>query len=248
MDTKLIKEFGTEILCYRLSTVRQKKRMQYEDFDKQLIALSKEETVLYRNKYKPEWEPLTPPIQRGWKRFFVLRDDVAKSKHAGFFENILTKINTYDWSYRKDFKIRKRKFGRKIYVVKQQMLLKPDERHFNKLKFTDAEKQFFHPEYSYERGSGKFIKRYVFNEPWRYMLRIHPNMIDKTRKIDSEKELRLQIIRNYIDRNGYRNRLEKVWYRHHLKEWRLIEKPGEKDLFKNKSLSTILDITREEVL
>ena len=107
MDTKLIKQFGTDILCYRIRTARQKKRMQYEDFDKQLIALSKEEIILHN--HNPGWEPLTPPVQRGWKRFFVLRDDVARSDDAQFFQNILAKINTEKWSYRKDFKKKKRK-------------------------------------------------------------------------------------------------------------------------------------------
>ena len=37
MDTKFIQQYGEDILCYRLRTARQKKRMQYEDFDKQLI-------------------------------------------------------------------------------------------------------------------------------------------------------------------------------------------------------------------
>ncbi len=182
MDTKLIKQFGTDILCYRIRTARQKKRMRYEDFDKQLLALSKEENILYKNKYTPQWESLKPPFQRGWKRYYVLRDDIARGKHAEFFENILKKINTHDWSYRKDFKVKKRKFGRKIYVVKAQPLLKPDEWHFNKLGFNEAEKQFFHPEYVYEQARGKFVKRYVFNEPWRFVLRVRPNMIDQEKE------------------------------------------------------------------
>ncbi len=40
MDTKLIQQYGEDILCYRLRTARQKKRMRYEDFDKQLIQLA----------------------------------------------------------------------------------------------------------------------------------------------------------------------------------------------------------------
>src|SRR5690349_6246627 len=93
MDSKLVKQYGSEILSYRLRTVRQKKRMQYEDFDKKLLKLDKEETRLCKQKQVIIWEPLKPPVQRGWNRFFVLREDVATSKHAAFFENILKKIN-----------------------------------------------------------------------------------------------------------------------------------------------------------
>lgn len=74
---------------------RQKKRMQYEDFDKQLISLDKKRDDLQELKRNLGWEPLIPPVQKGWKRFFVLRDDVERSKHAEFFQNILKKINTY---------------------------------------------------------------------------------------------------------------------------------------------------------
>ena len=78
MDKKLIEQYGTEILSYRLRTARQKKRMQYEDFDKQLIQLHEEESALRSQKRNLGWEPLIPPVQKGWKRFFVLRDDVAR--------------------------------------------------------------------------------------------------------------------------------------------------------------------------
>ena len=242
MDTKPIKQFGSDILCYRIRTARQKKRMQYEDFDKQLLALSKEENILYKNKYTPEWEPLTPPIQRGWKRYFVLRVDVARSKQAQFFEDILKKINTHDWSYRKDFKVKKRKFGRKIYVVKAQQLLKPGEWHFNRLGLNEAERQFFHPEYVYEQARGKFVKHYVFNEPWRFVLRVRPDMINRKKKIDSVTEARLDEIRNYIQRNDLRKRLQKIFDGNYKRKvWNQTEKEREKYVFKSKSLCQILN-------
>jgi hypothetical protein len=242
MDRKLIQQYGTEILSYRLRTVRQKKRMQYEDFDKQLIQLYKEDKALGIKAKNLGWESLTPPVQKGWKRFFVLRDDVARSKHAGFFEKILKKINTYDWSYRKDFKIRKRKFGRKQYVVKPQNLLQPNPYRFAKLGFSDEEKQFFHEEWSYNR-SGELVKHYVFIEPWRFVLRVRPNMIDKIKRIDGEIESRSKEIDNYLDTNHYRKRLSRIldgacykyWKRYDAKDAR------NKSPFRNKSFQQILN-------
>ena len=182
MDTKIIQQYGTEILCYRIRTARHKKRMQYKDFDKQLIKIHKEEKDLYQKRRNLDWEPLIPPVQKGWKRFFVLREDVAKSMHKVFYENILSKINTSDWSHRKDFKVKKRRRGRKTYVVKGQKLLEPDEYHFQKLGFSDVEKQFFHVEYHFEGWNRQLGKKYVFNEPWRFVLRVRPNMIDKIQR------------------------------------------------------------------
>jgi hypothetical protein len=225
--------------------------MQYEDFDKQLIALEKEQNPLYISRYKPEYEPLLPPVQKGWKRFFVLRDDVARSNDAQFFENILKKINTKTIYWKKDFKVRKRKLGRKIYVVQPQELFKPDENEFIKLKFTEKEKSFFLAEFHYNSWKRKFELRYVFNEPWRFVLCIRPNMIDKQRKIHPEKEARLDEIRNYLKRNNYDKRLYRMVNGHYqYKYWKVlgvqIEKPKEKNPFKNKSASDIIDLVKQE--
>src|SRR4051812_19284598 len=109
MDTKLIQQYGEDIRCYRLRTARQRKRMQYEDFDKQLIQLDKEEDRLYRQKMNLGWEALHPPVQKGWVRSFILREDIARSRYAFFFEAMLKKINTYEYSWRKDFKRKKKR-------------------------------------------------------------------------------------------------------------------------------------------
>ncbi len=115
--------------------------MQYEDFDKQLLKLHREEDTLWKQRANLGWEPLTPPVQKGWKRFFVLREDVARSKQADFYERILKKINTYAQSYRKDFKGKKEGEGAryKKYVVKKQYLLEPQASHCEAW-FSDLEK------------------------------------------------------------------------------------------------------------
>jgi hypothetical protein len=209
MDSKLVKQYGTEILSYRLRTVRQKKRMQYEDFDKKLLRLNKERERLYKQQRDLGWEPLIPPVQKGWKRFFVLREDVARSKHAEFFQNILTKINTYDWSYRRDFRVRKRRYGRNKYAVKTQSLLRPCERYFQRLNFTDVEKSFFYEVWKMDHKK-QLEKYYVFSEPWRFVLRVRPNMIDKVKRRDEVIERRLEEIDQYLEWNKYSGRLQKL--------------------------------------
>ena len=232
MDTTIIQQYGEDILCYRLRTARQKTRMQYEDFNKQLIQLYKEEKVLHEQQRNLGWETLCPPVQKGWKRFFVLRDDVARSKHAGFFQEILKKIDTYDWSYRKDFKIRKRKLGRKIYVVKIQKLLEPSEHHFIKLGFDEKEKNLFHEAWSSYKQK-PYVKRYVFNEPWRFVLRVRPNMIDKVKKRDEIIESRLKWIADHLERNDYRKKQTRLLRGHYQwKEWRDFEKFKEVSLLR----------------
>lgn len=246
MDKKIIQQYGEDVLCYRLRTARQKKRMQYEDFDKQLIQLHKEENALYEQRRNLGWEPLTPPVQKGWKRFFVLRDDVARSKHADFFEGILKKINTYDWSYRKDFIVKKRRFGKKKYGVKEQKLLAPREWHFEKLGFNEKEKQMFHEVFHNEKWNRGPVKRYVFNEPWRFVLRVRPNMITKVRAKDAVLESRLKQLEDYLENNDLRKRQHRLLYgRYQWRGWRGFEKYNEVNSLKNKSLQQILDMIKE---
>ena len=246
MDTKLIQQYGTEILCYGIRTARHKKRMQYEDFDKQLVAIYKEERELFRKLWDLGWEPLIPPIQKGWKRFFVLREDVAKSKQAEYYENILKKINTYDWSYRKDFKVKRRKSGRKIYVVKRQELLKPWECQFHRLGFTDAEKQFFYEEYHYDKSGRYLSKRFVVNEPWRFVLKVLPNIIDKARSRDEVLEARLKHIDNFLERNQYRSRLDKLLRGSSSRGYRNPEKTRYRNVYRNKNLGQIIELVKNE--
>jgi hypothetical protein len=241
MDTKLIKQYGEQICCYRLRYTRQKKRMQYEDFDKQLIQLDKEEKKLRKQQRNLGWELLNPPIQRGWIRHFVLREDVARGKYAVFFNNILKKINTYEYSWKKDFKKKKRKRGRKIYVLKPQYLLKPYEYQFSKMEFTESEKQFFKEVWEVDWRKQP-VKRYEFVEPWRFVLKVRVNMIDKVRIKDIELESRLNEIDNYFKKNCLRGRLINLLHGNNRWNWRRrVVKAKEKYEYQHKSLNQILD-------
>lgn len=246
MNNKLIQQYGEDILCYRLRTARQKKRMQYEDFEKQLVRLYKEERSLSRQQRDLGWAPLVPPVQKGWKRFFVLRDDVARSRDAAFFEGLLGKINTFDWSHRKDFQIRGRRKGRKTYQVKGQKLLRPYEWEFNRLGFTEKERLFF--DEVWDTGFYKQpVKRFAFNEPWRFVLRTRPNMIEKIRVIDAAIEARLREISSYLEISDMRGSQARLVHGSYQWHWDRTEREKEKHPFKYRPISRILDeITNEQ--
>ena len=240
MDTKLVREFGTEILSYRLRTVRQKKRMQYEDFDKKLLRLKREEDDLYVQERNLGWEPLIPPIQKGWIRFFVLRKDVAESKHAEFFENILKKINTVQWNYRRSFRVRKKRYGRNKYGIKTQQLMIPYESDFMKMGFTEVEKSYFYEVWEMD-SCRKLVKKYVFSEPWRFVLCVRPNMITKIKREDPVIEQRCAEIKSYFEGNAYEHRWSKIIGRGVWKRWHDdAENEREKNVLKNKPLQRVL--------
>ncbi len=246
MDTKLIKQFGTEILSYRLRTGRQKTRLRYEDFDKQLLELDFRLKGLYEKRRNLGWEPLIPPIQRGWKRFFVLQEDVAAGKQADFFEQLLKKINTTNYSWKKDFTIKKRKRGRKIYVVREQRLLAPCEWQFKKLGFSPQEQQLFYEQWQTDKY-GYLSKRYIFSEPWRFALVVKPNMIGKKRVTDPELESEIAQIDQYLERHFYNRRLGKIKDgRFGYKYYRDHPRPGELIFYKKNGLSYWLDQIKTE--
>lgn len=245
MDTKLIREYGADILSYRFRTARQRKRARYEDFDKQLIQLNRERHKLLRQIWNLGWEPLVPPVQKGWKRCFVLRPDVARSRHADFFETILKKINTHDWSHRKDFKVKKRRKGRKYYIVKTQFLRKLYKWEMKKIDFSAKELQYFHEVWESDWRRQQ-VKRYVFTEPWRFVLQVRPNIIDKVKKRDPVLEARKNEISRWFDRNGYCYRLDKL--RGGRYTWWKDEDGlyADKNILRNKTFQQILSEAKAE--
>jgi hypothetical protein len=245
MDTKIIRQYGEEILSYRIRTARQKKRMQHKDFERHLIQLDKEQRALYRQKKSLGWVQLTPHVQKGWKRFFVLREDVARGPHAAFFQEILDKINTKDWSHRKDFLVRKRRQGKKKYVVKSQKLLETSAKDFLKFELSEAQKFFFHEEWKLD-GSKHLRRHFVFSEPWRFVLRTRPNIITKVRVRDEVMEARMKAIDNYLERNGLEWKQVRLLYGNCKWRHRDWKKCDEAYSFETWPLERILDKLKEE--
>ncbi|WP_143019643.1 hypothetical protein [Niabella drilacis] len=244
MDTKLIKQFGAKIGSYRIRTERQKKRLRYKDFDKQLLELDFRLNILYKKRWNLGWEPLTPPFQRGWKRFFVLKEDVATGKQAVFFEQLLKKINTTDYSWRKDFTIKKRKRGRKVYLAKEQHLQAPGERNFKK-HFSPQEQLFFYEQWRTQYGYRS--KHFVFSEPWRFTLTVQPHMISKKRIIDPELSSLIKQTEQYLEKNCYNRRLAKLRAgRLGYKHYRCDPKSKELIFSKKKNVPQWLDEIKSE--
>ena len=244
MNNKFLNE-EADILLYGLRTARQKKRMQYKGFEKKLRALDRERQELWEKKRNLGWIELNPPVMRGWKRFFVLRDDVAESIYATFFQNILDKINTTVFSNRKDFKVRKKRLKRWKYDVKKQELLRPVAWQFRKMGFSEKEQSFF-GEKLIMNQQRMWITVYEFKEPWRFVLKVRPNMITRTRIRDVEMESRHGELMNYFKRRNLEPALSKLKGGRYQygRRWD-GERKKEVYEFKSKSVTKILDAIKE---
>lgn len=233
-----------DLLQYKLKTARQKKRLQKKDFDKQLIQINRKRHTLFRQKQALPMVPLEEPYQKGWKRFFVLRDDVSRSDQAGFYQGILDKINTVQYSGDKSFKLKGKRKRKKIQKDRRQLLKEFDEWqwHNRNQALDKAEKAHFH---QYERwskdGKTKSVV-YRFNEPWRYVLRVKPNMITEVKMLDQALEQEIQLLRNHVTTHQLDYRIDRLKGRKNY--WNGYYegiKPGYKDPFKNKAWHLIKD-------
>ena len=232
------------VMAYRLRTARQKKRLQKEDRDKQLVQLDKRLTYLRQAMRLLPEVPLDEPYQKGWKRFFVLRHDVGNSTRATFYETLLAKINTVKYWPDKAFTVKRRRKGKKVREAIPQDLVEFTVCQWsqNKMKLTDAEKACFHTELRWGVHDLRPHICHVFDEPWRYVLKVERNMITKVKLHDAILEQQFAEVDQYIDGNLLRYRIRSLtngrkdyWKRYQGERLR------ERYPFTNKALHTILD-------
>lgn len=208
-------EWESYVLSGRFKTKRQRKRLLKEDSDKQLMALYAERWEVRKKQHNLGYAELIPPVQKGWKRFFVLRPDVERCKDAAFFRNLLEKINTVTYSHRKDFKYKRRRGGKRVDVDRIQLLREFYAYEWRKLKLTEREMSYFRITWEFAGNSTSIHMKYVFAEPWRYMLRVRPNMITHVKIIDPQLMSREKELDNYFKKHHLYPRAHKLkrgWY------------------------------------
>ncbi|WP_281632180.1 hypothetical protein [Flavobacterium luteolum] len=119
----------------------------------------------------------------------------------------------------------------------------------SKLELTEKEKTHF---YKRERWCGnckRYKIHYVFNEPWRYVLRVSPYMITHTKMVDSDLESEIQVVENYIVNHNLRDKTNRLMHGSSRK-WSYYEKekPKETSPIKNKSLHILYQQYTDEMI
>jgi len=97
----------------RLRNLRSRKRIAREDHEKYLRECIKRQKVLFKQRRELPLVPLEKPYQKGYVRFFVLREDVRQGKQADFFATLLEKINTYQYADTRKFQKKKKRRGKR---------------------------------------------------------------------------------------------------------------------------------------
>lgn len=179
MDNSTMAEESCSLHSFRIRCPRSRKRAVRADREKQLIKLEKERRALWHIKYhKVEYVPLDPPIQRGFRRSFTLREDVARSYRAAFYQGILDKINTVLVHHDRAFTKKLRKKGKKRIPI-PQYLKELDNARFRQLKLTEKEAVLFYLGIAFNPRLRHYGEVWKFREPWRFRLQVRRNMITK---------------------------------------------------------------------
>lgn len=248
MDKKIIQEFGSEILCYKLKTARQKKRAVRSANDKMLLQLHREQRQIRKQQRELGFVDIDPPIVKGWKRYFVLRDDVARCKDAGFYQGILDKINTVKYCTRKDFKTKKWLFRKyKSWKPIEQTVLQPGYFEFKKLELTEKEEALFEERLVKHEWRNEWLRVFVFTQQWRFVLRVRQNVITSVKAIDGQLERREKEIRDYFERTNKGDELDRLLGYRVSRNRRWNPNPKSKERFKSKTILQIIDEIKEIV-
>ena len=245
MDKKIIEKYGSDINCYTLKTARQKKRAVKTAKEQYLLGLNRERNKIRIQQSALGYVVLNPPIVRGWKRYFVLREDVARCNDAAFYQNILDKINCIEICKRKDFKTKKKYLRKKgNWELIEQKVKQYEERDFNKCNFSDKVKILFEEKFIKINWRKGLIKVFVFKEQWRFVFKVKPNIITHVKAVDEKLERRSYEIRDYLERTNKQNTLNRL-LGHSIGRWRAwdnSEKP--KYRFDKENLKQMLDVIK----
>ncbi len=242
--------FATEqdwVMSCNLHTKRWKIRRRQTASDKKIIGLYKELQSLWHIIHNMEYEELEVPIQRGYKRHFELCESIKWGNDADFFQRILNKINAVQYSKDKQFKkVRSRRIGKYKYrKIGNPMLKDLTKKQFETLG--EKEKWYFYPIETYYPNTKLWISRYRFIEPWRFEVRIRPNMLTKVQKRNWEAEYRKNEIESYLGTKKLFVKTEKTRraYKYWLKDEWYYRPPMENPL-QNKPLHEVVEEYNEE--
>jgi hypothetical protein len=227
-----------------INNSRLQRKQNKDSFEKKLIKLSRRRNELWDEILNLPLIELEQPYQRGYKRYFVLKNDIAHGDKEHFYQNILDKINTIQYHSDEKFQTKKRRKRKRVYVDKPQFLKNLTEYEWSKnpkMILTDQERACFELKDVYYHQFKRIQKEYVFSQPWRFRLTVEPNMITHIRQIDNELEKELKYINNYMDAHNLNVKLDKMFgrkntYKSYHRSWDLAPRVKRED-FKEKAKS-----------
>ena len=213
----------TQLLPYRLKSARRKRRLLKEDRDKQLLKLDRERQRISKDPEYLTTVRLDEPYQKGWKRLFVLRPEVAKGNKAEFYRDILSWINEVQYHYDRSFKNSKRvrRWHRYYHSgLPQLRRLGYDRWQKGDFKLTGAQCACFQLVQYWDEGYDRWAYHYKFMYPEVFQIAVLPHIIITIKVGDALLEQRLAWIDNQFYKKGGIYRLDKLQNGNRYKGWK----------------------------
>jgi len=205
---------------------RRQRRMDKFENEKELISLWKKKWRLMQGKRSLNWVELPKPERWGYKRFFVMREDVAKSKEADFYRGILKMIQNTILSRDKKFEYKDYKTKTKKPILQEVAGI--DHKEWNKLlaagKLTTKQQNCFEKRWKmhkYGRG-GSWV--FEFKKPWMFVTKTQPHYITHRIVINPQLESELQELSNRIERQNLEPKISKLMGWSSYSEWKIAKK------------------------
>mgnify|MGYP007082080505 CR=1 FL=1 len=142
--------------------------------EKELRRLNKEYITAWRLSNDKGYYQEIEPVQRGWIRFFVLRDDIKNRKDARDIQQVLDRINVTIYCHRYDFLTRNWKT--KKMVPMEHRLKTLDDANYQKL--SEKHKSYFTKMLMYDKTFKRFAVRWAFKSEFFF---IHKKLLPITR-------------------------------------------------------------------
>ncbi len=162
-----------------------------EQEDKKIRKISNKLEELWRTFQHAPSVPLEKPIQRGWVRHYVLTREAELHPDVAILREILEKIGTEEYHWRRDFR-RGRRAGKGMIEIKQSLRPIPmSDWNREPEKYPDRWKRFFHREFrqGYYSYSWEALQKghqwvYVFNDSQLFELKVEPHWLTHVKVID----------------------------------------------------------------
>ena len=175
--------------------------------EKEWLALERELKQLWKDQRDAGTLIDIEPYQRGWYRFFVLKDNHKNQKYSRDAQTLLDLVlNVRRYSNRKDFKVWSPK--EHDWVSSRQLLHRLTHQEYNKLD--ERYQKYFQMTQEYSRYSRRLETYFEFKHPQWFELKIEPNMISKEWIPDAALESRIAELESYMRRNNVWDRLNRL--------------------------------------
>jgi len=162
--------------------------------DRKVVTAIREYHALRRRRYTIT--KVEKPIQRGWRRLYVLSERAASRRDRPILEVILAVIGTVKIHHSRDFRHRR---GRRRKLVEIEQPLRPIPIHeWQRKNYPDEWYAYFRYELILERNR-HWQPYWLFIDPSLYELRVERNWLWYFREVNPAIESRLSELGRWLD-------------------------------------------------